>query len=161
MANEIQEAMHAEANRIRALHGARPLQLENRLCLAAQNQAEYMAARRRLSHDDNGGLGGRVRAAGYEYASVRENVAFGYADVPALFRGWYESPGHRENLLAVAQDAGYGRAIAIDGDWYCCAVFALPALRVVPSPEPRPTPPRRQGWWRRFAAWVNALPSSR
>ena len=42
----------------------------------------------------------RVRAAGYPYAVVAENLAAGQRTAAEVVQGWLDSPGHRRNLLS-------------------------------------------------------------
>ncbi|KAG1680005.1 hypothetical protein FOA52_007069 [Chlamydomonas sp. UWO 241] len=56
-------------------------------------------------------MGARVEAAGYDYSTVAENVAWGQDSVDAVMASWLESPGHRENILnADVVSMGGGRA---------------------------------------------------
>jgi uncharacterized protein YkwD len=40
----------------------------------------------------------RLQAAGIEYSSAAENIAWGYATAEAVLAGWLGSPGHRANI---------------------------------------------------------------
>jgi len=44
-------------------------------------------------------LASRVRAAGYEYWMVGENLAAGHTDPASVVSDWMNSPEHRENIL--------------------------------------------------------------
>ena len=90
---------------------------------AAQAYAEEMAARGVLSHSgaDGSSPASRMRAAGYvavpgqRYMYGAENIAQGYKSVADVMRGWMNSKGHRDNLLAPATThIGMGR----QGDWW-------------------------------------------
>jgi uncharacterized protein YkwD len=37
---------------------------------------------------------------GYDFRSIRENIAYGYRSAVDVVRGWMSSPGHQANLLA-------------------------------------------------------------
>ena len=84
------------------------------LAEAAAKFAEYMAETGKYGHGADGRTPAeRAEAAGYDYCSVRENIAYfeksvggSVAEVEAetliekFFVGWKESPGHRKNMLA-------------------------------------------------------------
>ncbi len=42
----------------------------------------------------------RMVAAGYNYSSAAENIAWGYPDPEAVIAGWMASSGHRANILS-------------------------------------------------------------
>jgi uncharacterized protein YkwD len=42
----------------------------------------------------------RSRAAGYNWAAIGENIAFGQTSVDEVVETWLESPGHRKNILS-------------------------------------------------------------
>jgi uncharacterized protein YkwD len=42
----------------------------------------------------------RVDAAGYDWASVAENIAGGYPSIDAVVAGWVKSPSHCKNLMS-------------------------------------------------------------
>ncbi len=95
---------------------------------AAQKQACFMARTREMSHSGAGGstVGDRVSAEGYRWGFVAENVAAGHPSGRAVFTGWRNSPGHRQNMLAPeARDIGIGIAQA-DGTLYWAMVLGKP-----------------------------------
>ncbi len=72
-----------------------------------------MARTGNLTHTGRGGssVGNRVRAEGYQWRFVAENVAEGYPDGAATMSGWINSPGHRQNIEATeAREIGLGLA---------------------------------------------------
>jgi len=82
------------------------------LTRAAQAHACDMARRNKMTHTgaEGSSVGDRVRAQGYQWRFVAENVAFGYATVQDVVSGWNGSPGHRQNMLAGrATEVGIGR----------------------------------------------------
>jgi len=100
-------------NRARARTGLPPLSPELRLVAAARHQSAHMADRRILTHRGPGGtnVGGRVEARGYDWLEVAENVASGQPTAADVFGSWWESPGHRANILhPAARDFGLARA---------------------------------------------------
>ena len=98
---------------------------------AAESFAAYMARTGKYGHEADGRTPAqRAKAAGYDYCTVRENIAWyeSSADVTAddlvetFFTGWKESPGHRKNMLArdvgetvvaIAQSEDTGRYFAV------------------------------------------------
>ena len=88
-------------NRERAAHGLGPLRLESRLSLAAEDRVEDMLARRYFDHVSPEGVSpfSWVKARGYRYRLVGENLALGYRNSQSVVTGWMNSPGHRENIL--------------------------------------------------------------
>mgnify|MGYP003108967569 CR=1 FL=1 len=104
-------------NRARAEAGGAPLSLDTRLMQAASAHAEFMARRGLLSHEGENGstFDQRIRAAGYEFTSAAENVAFGASDAVEVVTLWMNSPPHRANILkAEFTNAGIGIAAAME-----------------------------------------------
>lgn len=93
------EEIVAAINATRRANGAPPWTYNTRLEDAARAQARLMASRDTLSHDLGTTLRERVTAAGY-MGAVGENVAKGYATLPAAIEGWLGSSGHRSTLLS-------------------------------------------------------------
>ena len=78
-----------------------PLTVDPRLTDAAERHADRMAKRDRLSHTlDGRTVAERVRAAGYEYRTVGENIAWNQRTPAEVVGGWMTSRGHRQNLLS-------------------------------------------------------------
>ena len=75
------------------------------LTLAAQRHVQDMVALNFFSHAGSNGStpGQRVRAAGFAWRMVGENVAAGFYDVDAVLAGFMAADGHCANLM----DAGY------------------------------------------------------
>ena len=57
---------------------------------------------RYLGHQSSDGrdFQDRIDEAGYEWRSIRENVASGQRTAKAVARSWMNSPGHRANILS-------------------------------------------------------------
>ena len=109
----------ALTNRRRAEHGLGPLAWADRLAAAAQAHNEDMVRRGFFAHEspDGRSVADRVRAAGYDYRVVAENLAAGQRTPEEVVQGWMDSPGHRANLLhpdvreigvAFAEGGAYG-----------------------------------------------------
>jgi uncharacterized protein YkwD len=88
-------------NRERAAHGLGPLRLEPRLSLAAEDRVQDMMRKRYFDHVSPDGISpfSWVKARGYRYRMVGENLALGYRGSASVVNGWMNSPGHRENIL--------------------------------------------------------------
>ncbi|MAL80080.1 MAG: hypothetical protein CMN55_13375 [Sneathiella sp.] len=106
-----------QLNKARAEAGCTPLSLDTRLMQAAGAHADFMARRGLLSHEGENGstFDQRIRAAGYEFTSAAENVAFGASDAAGVVTLWMNSPPHRANILnADFTDVGIGIANSAD-----------------------------------------------
>lgn len=101
-APEAQASILAATNMVRAQHGcARPLRLNPRLTRAAERQAKAMAEQDFFDHimPDGTDLEDRVRATGYRFAKLSENIAAGQRDPATALRAWLQSPQHRANIV--------------------------------------------------------------
>ena len=60
-----------------------------------------MATRNYFDHINPEGerVGARLTAGGVEWYSCSENIVAGYYDPYAIANGWYNSEGHRKNIL--------------------------------------------------------------
>lgn len=74
------------------------------LANAAYGHSLDMATQNYFAHDslDGRSLGTRVTAAGYSWSTVGENIAAGYATLPAVIDGWMTSDGHCANLMSAS-----------------------------------------------------------
>ncbi len=108
------------------------------LAKAARAYAAYLAQSGTFSHTADGReAGDRVKAAGYAWCSVAENLAlhldsrgFESRDLAKKsFEGWINSPSHKKNLLAPhVTEIGVGVAKAPDKDpkYISVQLFARP-----------------------------------
>lgn len=87
-------------NRERAAHGLRPLRINEKLSLAANDRIGDMFRKRYFDHVAPDGLQPFVWATqrGYRYRIIGENLAVGFRGA-AVVDGWMRSKGHRENIL--------------------------------------------------------------
>ena len=123
-------AVVAHVNEIRASQGLAPLKPHRQLFAAARAHARDQARAGRISHTgtDGSALPLRLRRAGYAPAAAGENVASGWRRPADVAQGWWESPGHRENLLRPsATEVGVGLAEAEGGRAYWTLIVASPA----------------------------------
>lgn len=91
-----------ELNAFRQSKGIQELSYSRKLESAAKSHAKDMVRRGFFSHTGSNGsdVGERVRAAGYEWCFVAENIAKGQNSLNAVMTAWAQSPGHRANLLS-------------------------------------------------------------
>jgi uncharacterized protein YkwD len=92
---------------------AGPLRWNDALARAAQAHSEDMAQKGYFSHDapDGRNMEARVKAQGYSYSALGENIAAGQRTPAAVMAGWLDSPGHCENIMNPSfRELGVGRA---------------------------------------------------
>ena len=109
-----------------------PLRPNALLFTAARGHAANMARQGKMEHVLDGKTpGDRVKAAGYRYTWVGENIAMTDGDTTAaVFQGWMESKSHREHILSDHFDEiGIGVARNDKGEIYYAQVFASPKKR--------------------------------
>jgi len=96
-------------NSFRAEEDLGSVKRNNVLDKAADDYARYLAKSDTFAHDADGRQpADRVRAAGYKYCQIAENLAlsldsrgFKTGELSSqMMEGWINSPGHRRNLLA-------------------------------------------------------------
>lgn len=83
----------------RASSGLPAVTLDPALMRMAQEQAEAMAARNKLSHTVLKPFNVRLKRAGYDAERAAENIAAGYHTLGQAFSGWRDSPEHKSNML--------------------------------------------------------------
>ena len=118
----ILRACWAKNCELRTSHGLRPHRLNERLCAAAQDHANWMAANNSMQHYSNGGPSGRAFRYGFR-RGVSENIAYGYGSVDAAFSAWVNAGGHYANMMSGTTSAGFGCAASQNGTLYWCAVY--------------------------------------
>jgi len=134
---EAEKYVFDDTNAFRGEHGQRELAVDKTLAATAQRFADYMARTGKYAHDADGRTPGqRLRAAGYDYCMVAENIAFAFDSrgfrtqhlSDKFVDGWKASPGHRKNMLD-AEATVTGVAIAqspLNGYYYAVQMFARP-----------------------------------
>ena len=87
-----------------------------------------MARHDELAHNLNGRTAAdRVKAAGFEYRAVGENIAWNQPTPKAAVDDWMNSRGHRRNLLGEEfTHIGVGMAVNAKGEPYWVQVFGTP-----------------------------------
>lgn len=92
----------AMINAERSKRGLVALSYNAQLAKAAERHANDMAAKNYFSHTSKNGaqVGDRVRAVGYCYGYLSENISGGYPTAQQAVLGWMKSDGHRKNILS-------------------------------------------------------------
>lgn len=126
-------------NKQRELYNQVPLHSNKKLTLAAEAKLEDMFKQQYFEHESPDGKrpADVIKAAGYEYIVVGENLALGnYENDQILVEAWMNSPGHRANILdgkfdeigvAVGKGMFEGKEI-----WLAVQEFGAP-LSICPS----------------------------
>lgn len=88
-------------NALRAINGVSALEYSDEAADCVRNHCKDMSARNYFSHDTPEGVTSaqRMKKCGIEYMKCGENLAAGRQDAFGLVDGWYNSSGHRRNLL--------------------------------------------------------------
>lgn len=99
----MQQEMLNLVNNQRCAIGAPPVSMNAALNAASQRHSNDMAYNMNsyISHTGTDGSSPASRAlqAGYSYTALAENIAAGYPTVSDVFQGWWNSTGHRSNML--------------------------------------------------------------
>jgi uncharacterized protein YkwD len=136
-AGGIEEQVIASTNAFRRQNALVALEPDARLTAIARGHVRNMARQDKFGDSDRNGhvLDGadmeqRIRAGGYAFALVAENVGYQLNrgdPVAAMMDGWKQSPGHRRNLLlAQVTEIGVGAAKGRSGRWYFVQLFGRP-----------------------------------
>ncbi len=121
----------AATNAYRAQAGCAPLILSPLLTTSAQRHTDDMAYNNFVSHtgSDESSPWDRIRATGYTYSRAAENIAAGYTCPQQVAEAWYNSDGHRANMLNCALTeigVGYTHNEASLYKYYWTQDFATP-----------------------------------
>lgn len=123
-------------NKARAEAKLGRLTLDDKLTAAARVQAKDMADHEKMAHEgaDGSTPDARVKAQGYHFQVVGENVAMGQKTASEVFRAWMESPHHKENILRPEfTEVGLACYVAADGVAWWCADFGKPWPAIDPA----------------------------
>ena len=135
---DLSEELFRLISRSRMAQELLPLKIDAKLMRIAQEHAEEMAKYGFISHDiSSGNIRDRMSRAGYNYETVRENLARARM-VEYAHSSLLKSPGHKTNILAAdVSHIGIGIAkgdSAIHDDYlYIVEVFASPLNDYEPS----------------------------
>ena len=134
--------IHSLLNQGRAGAGLGPLARNAALDQVALNWANQMAANGAMSHNPN--VGSQIPGG---WSRWGENVARGYPSGAAMYDGWWNSPGHKANMLGDYTDVGIAFVQANGSTWgvqvfvtYGASVPALAPAPPPPAPAPAPAP---------------------
>lgn len=125
-----------KANAFREQHDEERLATNEMLTESAKAFANYMAENDVYGHHADGRTPAeRVKAKGYEYCVVRENIAYrsvvsdvDFEKLAKFFhQGWVESPEHRENMLAeYVTQTGVAMATSDGQTFFAVQLFGRP-----------------------------------
>jgi uncharacterized protein YkwD len=124
-----QQAVLDLVNAHRAGLDLHPLKLSPNLQKSAEWKARHMAHYKYMKHDDPDPpvartWDDRIRTCGYDGGGIGENIAAGYASPEAVFHGWLNSEGHRDNIEGSNYVViGIGVARSSSGGWYWAQTF--------------------------------------
>jgi uncharacterized protein YkwD len=118
-------------NAERAEGGCAALKASDKLMLAAQRHSQDQANTGQMSHTGSDGSqpGDRVRAVGYAFSRLGENVAYGYRSPQSVVDAWMNSSGHRANIMNCSfteLGVGYATSPRDSKTPYWTQVFATP-----------------------------------
>ncbi|GAB9464107.1 Scp-like extracellular protein [Globisporangium polare] len=108
------QAMLNSVNAYRAQNGLVQLRMDSRLHAASAVHSQDQANRCTMTHDgaDGSKAWDRMATQGYSWSTAAENVAAGQTSVDQVMTSWWNSPGHRANILnADVRDVGFGKAV--------------------------------------------------
>ncbi|KAK1938060.1 Uncharacterized protein P3T76_009210 [Phytophthora citrophthora] len=111
--------MLASINSYRAQYGLSALTIDARLVAAAYVHSKDQATQCTMAHEGSDGSDpwDRMEAQGYDWTVAAENVAAGQSSVSQVMTSWWNSAGHRANILkddvknvgfALASNSGCG-----------------------------------------------------
>jgi hypothetical protein len=103
----------SDTNAQRGTNSEAGLHLNTQLDNAAQAKASNMVAMNYWSHDTPSGQTpwDFITAAGYNYKTAGENLAYGFDTSAEVMAAWMASPDHRANILNTSyKDVGFGIA---------------------------------------------------
>ncbi|MGQ9787558.1 MAG: CAP domain-containing protein [Anaerolineae bacterium] len=116
-------------NTERQRNGLPPLKVNHILMRIAQAHSESMRDQNFFSHTDLNGVDPctRMTDAGYVWQACGENIGAGYPTAQAVFQGWMNSPGHRNNLLSPDfTEIGVGYTVGGSYHYYWTVDLARP-----------------------------------
>jgi len=87
------------AKRVEA--GLQPLTLDNTLLQVARYKSDHMIQYNYFDHTNPDGTKWTdwLQTIGYKYTTAGENIAYNTYDAVELFNQWWNSPGHRANMM--------------------------------------------------------------
>lgn len=115
------------------------LSINANLSQAAYLHSKEMAENNYFAHEslDDTLFSNRIKASGYNYISVAENIAYSWGpeDANHVFDMWKNSPGHYANMISNSyEDVGLG-IYSKDGLTYCTLDFGK-GNNIIVAPKP-------------------------
>lgn len=112
-------------NKFRDFNHKMPLTVSDKLNVAAQLWAAWMASHRIMEHEAQGyTVQGRIEATGFKpWLILAENIEMGSTDPNKVMDKWTHSAPHRANILSNSNQVGFGVARDINGLLYWCVDF--------------------------------------
>ena len=104
LAGGVEDQVLAAVNKARAGAGCAALTVNAKLVKAAKGHAKAMAEQNFFSHSSKNGakFSSRIKAQGYSYSKVAENIGAGQSSAAGIMESWMGSAGHRKNILDCA-----------------------------------------------------------
>ncbi|MBW6410554.1 CAP domain-containing protein [Clostridium weizhouense] len=115
--NKILELM----NQKRVAAGLKPLSMDNTLLQVARYKSNHMIQYNYFDHINPDGTKWTnwLQAIGYKYTATAENIAYNTYDPVELFNQWWNSEGHRKNMMSPSYTkVGVGVIYAKDNKKY-------------------------------------------
>jgi hypothetical protein len=109
-------------------NGLQPLNFNAKLAETARQHSANMARSNTLAHTLEGStMTSRIKASGYPFLAIGENIAFNDPTPEAVLNSWMHSPGHRANILNKNfTELGVGIADDVNGEPYYTQDFGRP-----------------------------------
>ena len=127
---DLEKRVIAMLNEERRRAGLSRLEPAELLGVAARAHSTDMAARGYLDHTSPEGAtaADRVALAGYAFAAVGENIAWGQKDARQVMTAWMHSRGHKANILSPHYtEVGVGVAATRHGALVWTQNFGIPS----------------------------------
>ncbi len=124
-----EQALFNAVNAVRASNGIPALTRNSYIDGLCRQHAQYMANAGTLSHDNFNARADSIRASIPGMNACAENVLYNFTpcNATAMAQQWYDSPGHRTNMLNPAYTiSGMGIVIDSSGKIWACQIFAGP-----------------------------------
>lgn len=98
---EAEEKILELMNKKRKEAGIKPLEMDNTLLKVAEYKSDAMIQENFFSHNNPDGTkwSDWLKKAGYKYTTTGENIAYNMTDPVELFTQWWNSEGHRQNMM--------------------------------------------------------------
>ena len=117
-------------NEKRASRGLKPLNANWELSRVARYKSQDMANNKYFSHTSPtyGSPFNMIKNFGIKYRSAGENIAYGQRTPAQVVNSWWNSAGHRANMLnANYTDIGVG--YVANGNYWTCLLYTSPSPR--------------------------------